>query len=335
MKRKVASEKKGGRKSASTAEPEVVEVLREIVEVHTAGSPVEPGKLWTNRSARAVSDELSEAGFSISANTVDRLLHEELDLGRRQMAKTVAMGESKDRDAQFQRIAKLKKQYFRRGWPVLSIDTKKKELLGSFFRKGTARTNGVVRVYDHDFPSAADGKVIPYGVYDLAANEGFVLLATGADTAELACDAIRRWWFRLGCTQYADAGGILLLADCGGSNGYRLPLFRERLCDVATRLEVPIRVAHLPPYCSKYNPIDHRLFCHIGRSLRGVVCRSVEGVRDAIAGTTTSTGLRVVVETARRIYHSGVKASKHFLNDEPIIRDNHLPAFNYTTPVQT
>ena len=332
MKQKAASEKKGGRKSASTADPEMVEALREIVEVHTAGSAVEPGELWTNRSARALCDELNEAGFSISANTVDRLVQEELDLGRRQMVKTLAMGESKDRDAQFKNIAKLKKQYFRRGWPVLSIDTKKKELLGTFFRRGTARTNGQARVFDHDFPSAADGKVIPYGVYDLATNEGFVLLATGSDTAELACDAIRRWWFRLGQTKYADAEGMLLLADCGGSNGYRLPLFRERLCEVATRLQVSIRVAHLPPYCSKYNPIDHRLFCHLGRSLSGVVCRSVENVRDALVGTTTSTGLRVVVEIARRVYQSGVKASEHFRNNEPIIRHHHLSAFNYTAP---
>jgi hypothetical protein len=313
----------------------MVETLREIVEVHTAGSPVEPGRLWTNRSARVLCDELNEAGFSVCPNTVDRLLHDELDLGRRQMVKTLPMGENKDRDAQFQRMTELKAQYFRRGWPVLSVDTKKKELLGNFFRPGTARTDGQVRAFDHDFPSAADGKVIPYGVYDLATNEGFVLLATGADTAELACDAIRRWWFRLGRSQYADAGGILLLADCGGSNGYRLPLFHERLCGVASRLEIPIRVAHLPPYCSKYNPIDHRLFCHLGRSLRSVICRSMEIVRDALTGTTSSTGLRVVVETARRVYHRGVKASDEFLNHDPIIRDDFLPAFNYTAPVLT
>ena len=187
--------------------------------------------------------------------------------------------------------------------------------------------------FDHDFPSAADGKVIPYGVYDLTANEGFVLLATGADTAELPCDAVRRWWFRLGRSRYADARGILQLADCGGSNGYRLPLFRERLCDVARRLDIPIRVAHLPPSCSKYNPIDHRLFCHLGRSLRGVMCRSIEIVRDALASTTTSTGLRVVAEIARRVYPKGVKATNEFLNNDPIIRDKFLPAFNYTAPV--
>jgi len=314
-------------------DPGLVETLREIVEVHTAGSPVEPSELWTNRSPSDLADELSTAGFSICANTVNRLLREELELSRRSAVKTIALGENADRNAQFDRIAQLKKRYFRKGWPVISIDTKKKELLGDFFRSGQAWTNGQVRAFDHDFPSAAGGKVIPYGVYDLAANEGFVLLATGADTGELASDAIRRWWFRCGQWRYDGPGGMLVLADCGGSNGYRVPLFRERLCEVASRLEIPIRVAHLPPYCSKYNPIDHRLFCHLSRSLKGMLCRSIEVVRDAFARTTTSTGLQVVVEVARRTYQAGVKATQAFRDNEPILRDKFLSQFNYVAPV--
>lgn len=327
------SEKKGGRKKASLENPELVETLRDIVEVHTAGSPVEPGGLWTNRSPSDLADELSTAGFSICANTVDRLLREELELSRRSAVKTIALGENADRNAQFNRIAKLKKQYFRKGWPVISIDTKKKELLGDFFRPGQAWTDGQVRAFDHDFPSAACGKVIPYGVYDLAAKEGFVLLATGADTGELACDAIRRWWFRCGQRRYDGPGGMLVLADCGGSNGYRVSLFRERLCEVATRLEIPIRVAHLPPYCSKYNPIDHRLFCHLSRSLKGMLCRSIEVIRNAFARTTTSTGLQVIVEIARKTYQAGIKATQAFRENEPILRDQLLAKFNYVAPV--
>ncbi len=328
-----ASEKRGGRKKASLEEPELVETLREIVEVHTAGSPVEPGQLWTNRSPSELADELSTAGFSICANTVNRLLREELELSRRQAVKTVALGDSADRNAQFERIAQLKKKYFRKGWPVISIDTKKKELLGNFFRPGRAWTDGQVRAFDHDFPSFSNGKVIPYGVYDLAANKGFMLLATGADTGELACDAIRRWWFRRGQGEYGQPGGMLVLADCGGSNGYRVPLFRERLCEVASRLEIPIRVAHLPPYCSKYNPIDHRLFCHLTRSLKGVLCRSIEIIRDTFARTTTSTGLQVIVEVARRTYQTGIKATQAFRDNEPILRDKNLSQFNYVAPV--
>lgn len=324
--------KKGGRKKASCQQPKLVETLREIVEVHTAGSPIEPGQLWTNRSPSELSEELSAAGFTASSNTVTRLLHEELELSQRSAVKTVALGESADRDAQFQRIAQLKKQYFARAWPVISIDTKKKELLGDFFRPGRGWTEGKVRAFDHDFPSASTGKVIPYGVYDLGANEGFVLLAEGADTGELACHAVRRWWFRRGMWLYPEAEGILALADCGGSNGYRLPLFREALCGTARRIGRSIRVAHLPPYCSKYNPIDHRLFCHLTRSLKGILCRSIEVVRDAFARTTTSSGLKVVVELARRTYQAGVKATDDYLARELIRRDKRLPLFNYIAP---
>jgi hypothetical protein len=310
----------------------VVDALRDRIDVHTAGSAVEPGCLWTNRSTRELSVELFEDGFSICANTIDRLLREELGLGRRQAVKSESLGENPYRNDQFERIAELKAHFFAQGWPVLSIDTKKKVDLGDFFRPGRGWTNGQVRALDHDFPSAGFGKLIPYGVYDLTVNEAFVVLAMGADTGELACDAIRRWWYRLGRRRYERAPQLLVLADSGGSNGYRVPLFRERLCEVARVLRLPIRVAHLPPYCSKHNPIDHRVFCHLTRSLRGVLCRSIEVVRDAFARTKTSTGLRVVVEIARRVYRKGIKAAQEFRANEPIIRDLYLPQFNYTAP---
>lgn len=288
--------------------------------------------MWTNRSPGELAEELAGAGFDLSPNTVARVLREELGLARRKIAKTMALGVSPDRDAQFERIAQLKAEYLAKGWPVLSIDTKKKELLGDFARAGRAWTNGRVRAFDHDFPSAATGKAIPYGVYDLAQNEALVLLAEGADTGELAVDAIRRWWFRLGEKEYWHASGLLLLADSGGSNGRRVPLFRQRLCELARRLRRPIRVAHLPPYCSKHNPIDHRLFCHLTRALSGVLTRTMETIRDAFARVTTSTGLRVVVERARRVYQAGVKPSDDFRHQEPISRDANLSAYNYVAP---
>lgn len=187
----IASEKKGGRKKASTVQPELVDALRDRIEVHTAGSAVEPGCLWTNRSTRELSVELLEDGFMVSPNTIDHLLRDELDLGRRQALKTVPLGESVHRNEQFARIAELKSHFFRQGWPVVSVDTKKKVDLGDFFRHGQGWTNGFVRALDHDFPSAGLGKVIPYGVYDLAANEAFLLLAMGADTGEISlrCDS--------------------------------------------------------------------------------------------------------------------------------------------------
>lgn len=322
-------EKKGGRKKASLANPELLPALKKAVEHQTAGSPVKPDQLWTNRSPADLSRELAAQGHEADSKTIQRMLREDLGLSRRQMEKTLSMGESAEREAQFQRLGEIRAEFLRQGHPVLSIDTKKKELLGKFHRSGPAWTNGRVRAWDHDFPSSAWGKIIPYGVYDVFCKESLVYLAQGADTGHLAADAIRRWWHRLGKWNYPVDAPLLLLADCGGSNGYRVPLFREHLQRLANGLNKVIRVCHLPPYCSKYNPIDHRLFCHVSRSLKSVMARSVEVLRDAIAHTTTTTGLKVVVELARKVYKAGIKASPDYLQDEPVIRDNKLSQFNY------
>jgi hypothetical protein len=326
----VASEKKGGRKAASVEDPALVPMLEQAVHEDTAGSPVEPDQLWTNRSPTELADELTEQGHPVDPKTVQRMLKDDLGLSHRQMVKNLAMGESADREAQFQRMKELKAEFLEQGFPVLSIDTKKKELLGKFHRSGPAWTNGCVRAWDHDFPSSSWGKVIPYGVYDVARNESLVYLAQGADTGQLAVDAVRRWWYRLGKWQYPMDAPLLLLADCGGSNGYRVPLFRQQLQHLANRLGKTIRVCHLPPYCSRYNPIDHRLFCHISRSLQSVMLRSIDIIREAINRTTTHQGLRVVTELARKLYHSGIKASPEYLKQETVIRDEVLPQLNYS-----
>ncbi len=324
-----ASEKKGGRKKASVAQPALIPQLKKLVEDHTAGSPIEPGRVWTSRSCDSIRQALAEQGYSVCANTVNGMLRDELGLSRRKMEKTLAMGQSADREAQFQRMQHWKRYFLARGWPVLSIDTKKKELLGRFDRPGQAWTNGRLQAWDHDFPSSSWGKVIPYGVYDLARNEALVYLAAGADTGELAADAIRRWWYRLGRWHYEATSPILLLADCGGSNGYRVPLFRQQLHALSQLLGRTLRVCHLPPYCSKYNPIDHRLFCHLSRSLRAKQLTSIEIVYQSLQTTRTSTGLRVVCERARRPYAAGVKARPSFLANEPTLRDKKLSAYNY------
>jgi hypothetical protein len=304
-------------------------MLKQAVEEHTAGSPVDPNQLWTNRSPTELADQLSEQGHPIDRKTVQRMLKEDLGLSRRQMVKTLSMGESADRDAQFRRMQKIKSKFLKQGFPVLSVDTKKKEMLGQFYRSGAAWTNGRVQAWDHDFPSSSWGKVIPYGVYDLARNESLIYLAQGADTGQLAADAVRRWWHRLGKWRYSVDSPILLLADCGGSNGYRVGLYREQLQRLANQLGKTIRVCHLPPYCSKYNPIDHRLFCHLSRSLRSFMLRSNEQIREAIVRTTTPSGLRVVTEFGPKLYPTDIKASPEYLAQEPIIRDKILPQFNY------
>ena len=202
---------------------------------------------------------------------------------------------------------------------------------GDFFHPGQAYTDGRVLVQDHDFVTSQQ-RLVPYGVYDVRRNEGLLRLACGADTCELARDAIWSWWQRLGRQHYWYAPRLLLLCDCGGSNSNRQQRFKQELCELAADRRCDIRVAHYPPGCSKYNPIEHRLFCHVSRSLRAVVLKTIEVAKTFIARTTTATGLRVVAEIARRSYERGVKATPEFLDHNPIRFDRFLPQLNYTAP---
>jgi len=308
----------------------LVEAVAASVSDQTAGSPVDEKLAWTNRSPRDIAEELAVEGFEVGPDTVRNILTEDLGLGLRQAEKDEATCNFPQRDEQFKHIGRLRKTFCRGGCPVLSIDTKQKELLGNFFRAGRAYTNGQVHVLDHDFASHGHGRMAPYGVYDVARNEGLMLLSVGPDTSQLACDAIWRWWQRLGKRHYSGAKRLLLLCDCGGSNGYRQHLFKEELLMLAQDLGMSIRVAHYPPGCSKYNPIEHRMFCHVTRALRGVVLRTVDTATRFIARATTDTGLRVVAEVARRVYQKGVHASDDFIQEMPIRFHHFLPELNYT-----
>lgn len=302
-----------------------------MIEHDTAGSPVDEGTRWTNRSATDLAEELQNRGFQIGADALRRILFDEMGLSRRQAFKDEAGCHFPQRDEQFQYIAKLRARYERHDWPILSIDTKKKEILGNFFHPGRAITDGRVIVQDHDFVTSQQ-RLVPYGVFDTRRNEGFMLLSRGADTSRLACDAIWRWWQRLGKRHYWHAPRLLLLCDCGGSNGNRQHLFKEELCYLATDLECDIQVAHYPPGCSKYNPIEHRMFCHVSRALQAVILKTIEIAREYISRTTTNLGMHVVAEIARRTYEKGIKASRDFLADNPIVFGRFLPELNYTAP---
>lgn len=308
----------------------MLDAIEEIVADHTAGSPVDDGIRWTNQSPRQICEQLDPQQFSVCPDTVRRLLREELGLSIRQACKDEATRGYPYRDEQFEHLAELRDWYLRKRWPVLSIDTKKKELLGNFFRAGTAYTDGRLHVLDHDFASFGAGRMVPYGIYDVAHNEGFLLLSLGADTSEMVCDALWRWWHTMGRKRYWHASGLLLLCDCGGSNGYRQHRFKQDVKDLAIDLRRGIQVAHYPPGCSKYNPIERRLFCHVTRSMQGVVLKSLDVAKRFISNTSTSTGLRVVVETTQNIYAKGRKATRDFLETMPVQFDSFLPDLNYT-----
>ena len=305
--------------------------MEALIERDTAGSPVDENIRWTNRPVADLAEKLQDQGFQIGVDALRRILFEEMGLSRRQAFKDEAACDYAHRDEQFQYIAQLRAEYEQHDWPVLSIDTKKKEILGNFHHPGRAITDGRVRVQDHDFVTAQQ-RLVPYGVYDTLRNEGFLYLARGADTSELACDAIWRWWQRMGRRHYGWAPRLLLLCDCGGSNGRRQHRFKEELWHLASDMRCDIQVAHYPPGCSKYNPIEHRLFCHVSRALQAVVLKRIRVAKEFIGRTKTATGLRVVVEIARRMYQKGLKATRNFLDNNPIRFDDFLPELNYTAP---
>ncbi len=318
----------GGRKSATEHDPRLEDNFLRLLAEFTAGDPMREGVLWTNLSRRDISRRLREIGTPASRHTVRKLMKKHR-LGQRKVRKKKALGTHPDRDAQFQNIAQIQAEYRAAGDPVISIDTKKKELIGNFAREGYTHTQAPVEVLDHDFPSAGEGKLIPHGLYDLARNEGYLHLNTSHDTSEFCCDSIAHWWQRHGGQHYPNARRLLLLGDGGGSNAANRHVFKEALQTLANRLGLEIRVAHYPPYCSKHNPIEHRLFPHVTRACQGVVFHSVEIAKRFMEKAKTAQGLKVTVDILTGVYATGKKCSANFLETMTIIFDEVLPRWNY------
>src|SRR5436190_7375409 len=271
---------------------------------------------------------MTERGTQVSVHIVEQLLDEH-DYHRRKALKDLAMAASPDRDAQFVNIARIKQEFLDCGDPVLSIDTMKRELIGNFYRPGVLLSKETLRAYDHDFPKFADGVVIPHGLYDLRLNKGYIHIGTSHDTSEFACDCLEDWWLCHGRVQYKGRHSLLLLADGGGSNSANTYLFKEGLQGLADRQGLEIRVAHYPPYCSKYNPIEHRLFCHVSRACRGVMFTSVALVKWLMEKAQTRTGLRVVGDVIDKVYQTGRRVAEDVKNALHLIRDPFLPKLNF------
>jgi hypothetical protein len=233
------------------------------------------------------------------------------------------------RNEQFEKIACLKGQYQAAGNPVISMDTKKKEYLGNFYRSGHLYTTAVIHTLDHDFTSLAEGVIIPHGLYDLTLNKGYITLGTSHDTAEFAADSLRSWWLRQGQFDYPHATSLLLLCDGGGSNNVRHFIFKQEIQRLADELSLEIRIAHYPPYCSKFNPIEHRFFPHVTRACQGVIFKSVEVVKELMSRTKTQQGLVATVNLIDKVYQTGRKAHASFLENMPIVFDDFLPTWNY------
>ena len=289
---------------------------------------MQPGVLWTHLSKAGIVRRLAAAGVRAGHHIVGQLMARH-HIGRRQCDKSQHMGENPGRNAQFEAVASHVKTYMDSPNPVVSIDTKKRELLGNFKRPGTLYTQRPPRVFDHDFPSFADGIAIPHGLYDLKRNRGHITLGTSHDTGEFACASIETWWRSEGLAAYPDAASLLLLCDCGGSNNAAHHIFKQDLHDLAGRIGLEIRVAHYPPYASKYNPIDHRLFPHVTRACKGLVLTTLEQVREHMAAASTATGLTVTAGILDRVFETGRKVAAGFNEAMHILRDEVLPKWNY------
>lgn len=223
----------------------------------------------------------------------------------------------------------MKERYQAEGNPVVSVDTKKKELIGNLYREGKIYTTETIEVLDHDFPTLAEGVAVPHAIYDLARNEAYVSIGTSRDTSEFACDSIRYWWYSFGKIHYPKASSILMLMDGGGSNSSRHYLFKRDLQAVADEIGIEIRIAHFPPYTSKWNPIEHRVFPHITRALQGVVLNTHRLVKQLIEKTTTKTGLKVFACILNKLYETGRKVTADFKKSMRIVFDALLGQWNY------
>ena len=321
-------EKKGGRKKASTVIPDLRKNFRAVLQRYTAGDPMRKEVKWTNLSKREITKRLDEMGTTVSVNIVGQLLEED-DFRRRKLRKTTAMGSSPRRNDQFLRIDDLIDEYCQAGNPMLSMDTKKKEPLGPYYRPGLLFAAEDVPVYDHDFLHAAEGVMVPHGLYDLQRNVGHLYLGLSHDTSRFACDNVYRWWMRFGRWYYPSADSLLLLCDCGGSNDYRRYLFKQNLQVLADRMQLEVRVAHYPPYTSKYNPIEHRLFPHVARACSGVSLTDVPLAVQLMRKTRTRTGLRVTVEVVQKYYATREQYSPEFRAAMPLVFDDDLSSWNY------
>lgn len=320
----------GGRKALTSTDPELAAALDALVDPVTRGDPESPLR-WTCKSTRRLAGELTRQGHPVSPRTVARLLRE-ADYSLQSARKTREGSTHPDRNAQFEFISRRVRAFGRRGWPVLSVDTKKKELVGDFKNAGRewqpVGCPEPVRI--HDFIDPRLGKAIPYGVYDVTRNRGWVSVGVDHDTARFAVATLRRWHERGGAAAFPKARGVLITADGGGSNGVRNRLWKVALQEWADASGWTVAVSHFPPGTSKWNKIEHRLFCHITGNWRGRPLVSVEAVVQLIASTTTEAGLVVEAEADTNHYPVGIKVSDEELHAVRLARDRFHGEWNYT-----
>lgn len=303
------------------------------VEQNTAGSPTEPDVKWTHLEAWSIAKYLEAThSLSVSCICIRRILKANGYVKRKPL-KAISTGQSPHKEVQFLMIAtfcrvfKVTKQN-----PMLSIDTKKKEILGNLTRNKPIyqKKEKLVKVFDHDFPNLADDKAVPHGIYDIRLNKGFITLGNSAETADFIVDNLEHWWMNYGIHTYPDADNILIFSDGGGANGYRHYRYKQCLQALAKSIGIAITIVHYPPYCSKYNPIERMLFSQIHRTMGATLLISLEQMKSIIETTTTSANLSVIVRIVRKKYEHKLPSDPSLIDNDRIKYAKFLPQFNYT-----
>jgi hypothetical protein len=306
----------------------LADILLFILRSYTAGNPMDSNVLWTNLTLKQIQEKFATHLISVSCPVIKKLL-KSCHFVKRKMRKCKTLKEVANRNEQFEYIAELKNQFIESGLPVLSIDSKKKEMIGNFYRDGKTFCREATPVNDHDFNSFSEGIAIPHGIYDVSKNVCYLSIGTSKDTAEFVMDNIEYHWNSSIKKDYQQAKKMLILCDGGGSNSSSHYVVKEQFKRLAEKLQMQITVAHYPPYCSKWNPIEHRAFSYISKKWQGVVFKDYKIIKELAEQTTTKTGFSVIASINTKLYETGKKASEVFMNTMPVTFNESLPKWNY------
>lgn len=303
--------------------------MRCFIDEHKAGSPTEPDVYWIHLKPKEIAVRFEQKhGIQVSHGVVKRQLVA-MNFRYRKLSKQLPTGHYQNRDIQFKIIVGLV-AITSMQTPIISIDCKKKERIGNLYREGKCYANQAIKVYDHDYDYLAQGKIIPHGIYDLQRNEGYVSIGNSAETAEFIGDNLLWWWDTFGIHHYPDTDSIIILCDAGGANSYRHHCFKKQMLEVASQIGKTLIICHYPPYASKWNPIEHRLFAHVHQAMQGVVLSDYNIVKELIDKTATKTGLKVVSRLVDKMYVIGNRTAKGEVDFERIRPHPIIPQLSYS-----
>lgn len=321
-----------GKKFAKSEDKTIKSQLIAYIEEHKAGSPTDPTVFWISKKPKLIAQGFNaKYEVQISKNSVRSLL-KELGYGYRKQSKQLATGHYSLRNEQFEAITRLI-LLISLEIPIISIDCKKKEHLGTLYRDGKLYCSKTLKVLDHDYSYLAGGKVIPHGIYDLLANKGYISIGSSHETADFITDNLLWWWTQHGINLYPDTKRVLILCDAGGANSYRHHIFKYHLLRLAREIGIEITICHYPPYASKWNPIEHRLFCHAHSAISGMPFENYDTVKKLFENTTTSNGLTVVVRLNLKEYFTIQKFDKNNLDQSRIFHAQFIPDLNYSIKI--